>query len=55
LFNGKNATPLVKFDGSKGCKNFVIDDGHLAVVYEFGENEIFEGWGSVEAHKENDI
>ena len=33
LFNGKNGTPLVKFDGSKGCKNFVIDQSHQAVTY----------------------
>lgn len=25
LYNGKNGTPLVKLDGSKSCKNFVIE------------------------------
>lgn len=33
LFNGKNSTPLIKFDGSKGCKNFIIDEGHCSVLY----------------------
>ena len=35
LFNGKNGTPQVKFDGSKGCKNFVIDEQHQTVLYEY--------------------
>lgn len=46
---------MVKFDGSKGCKNFIIDDGHCAVVYEYGEKEIFESYGGVDNHKEKDI
>lgn len=54
LFNGKNGTPLIKFDGSKGCKNFVVDDGHMAVVYEYGEKEMFATFGTTEVHREKD-
>ena len=54
LFNGKNGTPLIKFDGSKGCKNFVVDDGHMVVVYEYGEKEMFATFGTTEVHREKD-
>ena len=38
LFNGKNGTPLVKFDGTmKGGRNLVIDESHQSVAYKFGE------------------
>ena len=46
LYNGKNGTPLVKMDGSKGTKNFVIDDMHKSVFYGFGEADLFSTFGT---------
>lgn len=55
LFNGKNGTPQVRFDGSKGCKNFVIDAQHQTVVYEYGEKDVFSSFGTVVSHQEKDL
>ena len=46
LYNGKNGVPLVKMDGSKGTKNFVLDDKHKSVFYCFGETELFSTFGT---------
>jgi hypothetical protein len=47
LFNGRNGTPAVKWDGSKGAKNFVIEESHQAVYYTLGEGELFATFGTL--------
>lgn len=37
FYNGKNGTPLVKFDGSKNCKNFRLTNKNTCVLYRFGK------------------
>ena len=32
-YNGKNNTPVVKFDGSKGTKNYLIEPDHIGLLY----------------------
>eukprot|EP01017_Pseudomicrothorax_dubius_P046667 TRINITY_DN8258_c0_g1_i2.p1 TRINITY_DN8258_c0_g1~~TRINITY_DN8258_c0_g1_i2.p1 ORF type:complete len:355 (+),score=82.88 TRINITY_DN8258_c0_g1_i2:274-1338(+) len=32
-YNGKNNFPLARFDGSKGSKNFILDQTHVGVVH----------------------
>lgn len=50
LYNGKNGTPPVRFDGSKGCKDFVIAQtavsfGQKGWVY--GTSELRKGESSI--------
>lgn len=35
-YSGRNNTPLVRFDGTKGTKNFVINKEHTGLVYRNG-------------------
>ena len=43
-------------DGSKGTKNFVLDDSHKSVLYHFGETELFSTFGTTaKSETENDI
>jgi len=56
-YNGKNGTPLNKFDGSKGTKNFKIADRNSAVLYRF--DKVYVGdcatFGTRRIYKEKDI
>ena len=52
-FNGRNGSPLVKFDGSKNSKNFLIrDPAQTATMYRTGDgiNETIQVNGP---HKRN--
>jgi hypothetical protein len=55
LYNGKNGTPAVKWDGSKGTKNFIIEESHQAVYYTLGEGELFATYGTLNVAEEKDI
>jgi len=46
LYNGKNGTPSVKWDGSKGNKNFVIEESNQNIVYVLGD-EIMATYGTL--------
>jgi len=37
-FNGRHSFPLARFDGSKGSKNFIIDDKNTGLVYRDSSN-----------------
>jgi len=37
-FNGRHSFPLARFDGSKGSKNFIIDDKNTGVMYRESSN-----------------
>lgn len=54
LYNGKNGTPLVKMDGSKGTKNYVLEDTHETVFYSFGEKTFFSTYGTLNIAEEKD-
>lgn len=55
LFNGKNGTPAVKWDGSKGTRNFIIDDRQQAVYYRM-EGQLFATLGTLNcAEEEKDL
>ena len=36
LYNGQNGTPAIKWDGSKGTRNFIAEESHQTVFYSFG-------------------
>lgn len=55
LYNGKNGTPAIKWDGSKGTKNFIIEESHQAVYYTLGEGELFATYGTLNVAEEKDI
>ena len=46
LYNGQNGTPLVKWDGSKGTHNFLIEESHQTVFYDLG-NELYSTYGTL--------
>lgn len=56
-YNGKNGTPLNKFDGSKGTKNFRIGDKNSAVLYRFDKafSSDCATFGTRRLYKEKDI
>lgn len=37
-FSGRHSFPLARFDGSKGSKNFIIDDKNTGVIYRDSSN-----------------
>ena len=35
---GRNNTPIARFDGSKGTKNFIIGKNHFGLIYRYDKN-----------------
>jgi hypothetical protein len=33
MYNGRNNFPLARFDGSKGSKNYIIEEKNMGVIY----------------------
>ena len=57
FYNGKNNSPLVKFDGSKNCKNFIITPKKTSVSYRFGKiyDDDYVTFGTIKTFSEADI
>ena len=53
LFNGRNGTPAIKWDGSKGTKNFIIEESHQTAFYCLSE-ELFATYGMLANTEEKD-
>jgi hypothetical protein len=53
LYNGRNGTPLVKWDGSHS-RNFLIEEPQQSVLYSLGEGELFATFGTLDATEERD-
>lgn len=53
LYNGRNGTPLVKWDGSLS-RNFLIEEPQQSVLYSLGEGELFATFGTLDATEERD-
>ena len=53
MYNGQNGTPAIKWDGSKGTRNFIAEESHQTVFYSFGE-EIFATYGSMSVSEDKD-
>ncbi len=38
LYNGRNNYPLARFDGSKGSKNYIIEERNTGVLFRYSNN-----------------
>ena len=36
MYNGRNNFPLARFDGSKGSKNYIVEERNNGVIYRSG-------------------
>jgi hypothetical protein len=54
LYNGKNGTTVVKWDGSKGSKNFLLADTNQAAYFK-QSNTLFAAFGQLSPIEEKDV